>query len=152
VPISPINAFLHRLSAHRHRRWLLLLFLVVVLAGMGTWAYGLFFVSPASVLHQYCADLTAGNYQGIYDLYAMNYQFQVGEESAFATASEQADSGKGGVRSCTVGTVSQSGSSGNGIVTITYGNGSTASLDIQLERNTPDNPNNDWQIDSIFPQ
>ncbi len=148
VPTSPINAFIHRLYAHRRRRWFLLLPVVVVLVCIGAWVYELFFVSPASVLHQYCADLTAGNYQGIYDLYSMNYQTQIGEESAFATASEQADSSKGGVKSCTVGTVNQSGSSGDGIVTITYGNGSTASLDIQLDNNN----NNGWQIDQIFSQ
>jgi hypothetical protein len=148
VPISPINTFIHRLFTDRRRRWFLLLPIVVVLVCIGAWVYELFFVSPASVLHQYCADLTAGNYQGIYDLYSMNYQTQIGEESAFATASEQADSSKGGVKSCTVGTVNQSGSSGDGIVTITYGNGSTASLDIQLDNNN----NNGWQIDQIFSQ
>ncbi len=116
--------------AKKSSRGLIIVIAVVallVLIGIGAGAYA--FVqsrpSPQKTLSAYCNDLKSGDYQGLYNLYSARSRKQL-TEPQFAQILGLAESGEGGVKNCTVNSVTQTSSTtANGSVTYTFGNGKT---------------------------
>jgi hypothetical protein len=141
-PAPPVLVFVPTRKKHRWLWGLLLIPLALLIGGIV--ALVIFSFTPTSTLQNYCYDLTGGNYQGIYALYSTSYQSQVGSEQSFALAAERANGSKGGVTNCTVGSVSSANQAASGIVTVTYGNGSTTTFLIRLDHTT-----GVWKISDI---
>jgi hypothetical protein len=126
----------------RRGLWIALVVIAVVLVVGGGLAYYLVIQStPTKTLQTACDALKSGDYQTIYNLFTTNEQRQVGPESQYAAATQQSNSSKGGVVSCTVSGVTEQDSSASGMVTVRFGDGSTETDTIQLA-----DENGTWKI------
>lgn len=119
----------------------LIVLLLVLVVGGGVLAYTQLRSTPQKTLAAYCDGWKTGNAQEIYN------QFDAAQRAKGTVAQVQQvlDSIKqaGGVTDCTVGNVQQNGSSATGVVTLSAGNGKSAS-----ETDTLIQENGTWKIDS----
>jgi hypothetical protein len=100
--------------------------------------------TPTSVLQTACDAYERGDKQSISHLLTPEFQ-QQGEASVlYAAADPQANRQKGGIVSCTVTAVSQHGIVATGTTIITYGNGGSERIYLQLVQE-----NSKWKISNV---
>ncbi len=124
VPYPPPNyvvapAPVQPQKTDRRRTWLIvgIVAAVVVLACVLASALGAIFGStPTKTLTTFCNDVVNDNFSDAYQQLSSGFQSKV-SETEFDTEMQQITTASGGMRSCTVGNVSDNGSTGNGVVT-----------------------------------
>lgn len=99
--------------------------------------------TPQQTLTLFCDALKSRDYATQYNLFSSSVQSRA-SEAQYAAQVEQSDSQAGGVTSCIVSNVNQSGSSATGTLSLTFGNGVTGDefYTLILE-------NGVWKINSI---
>jgi hypothetical protein len=122
---------------------IVVILLLVVGGGAGAFYYFQNLPSPRHTLQTYCNDLKSGDYQGVYNLYSSSQRSQM-SEAEFASVFELGINSEGGVKSCTVGNVTQDTSTtAHGDVTYVFGNGKSETGGGSLIYE-----NGDWKLDS----
>jgi hypothetical protein len=118
----------------------LVILLLLILGGGGFFAYMQLRSTPQKTLTAYCDGWKTGNAQEIYN------QLDAAEQAKGTVAEIQQTLNSlkllGGVTSCTVSNVQQTGSTATGVVTLVVGNGKSAS-----ETDTLIQENGTWKID-----
>ena len=99
--------------------------------------------NPTKTLQAYCDGLRNGDYQTAYNQLSNTIQGQV-TETQFADSNRQAANTAGGISSCTVNSVNQSGSSATG--QITFNTGSNQSV---VDVYNLINDNGTWKISGV---
>jgi len=129
----------------RRGLWIALVVAAVVLVagGSGVAYYLANQSTPTRTLQTACDALKNQDYQTVYNLFTADEQRQLGPESQYAAVTQQSNSSKGGVVSCTVNGVTEQGSSASGTVILRFGDGSTETDTIQLA-----DVNGTWKISS----
>lgn len=96
--------------------------------------------TPTKTLQSYCDAFKSGDYQSAYNQLSSSLQSQV-TESQFANVEDTSIRPLGGVSSCNVSNVNQSGSSATGTITYTFGDGKSGPVPYTLV-----DENNTWKI------
>jgi hypothetical protein len=103
---------------------------VVLVAGGGGIAYYVVnLLSPAHFAQTLCDEYKSGDYRAFYDNSTADLQSQFGPEDSWIAASQQYVSQHGGVVSCTITALTQTGSTATGTAVLTYGDGSQLTVD-----------------------
>ncbi len=130
----------------RRRLWIgLAIIAVVLMAAGGGFVY--YFVNqstPTKTLQAACDDEKSQDYQGLYNLFTLDFQRQIASEGQFAANEKSGNDSRGGIVSCTINAVNENGSSASGTIVWTYGNGSTSTVTYQLA-----DENGTWKISGV---
>lgn len=121
--------------------WITIIVLLVLVIGGGSVYYFVIRSTPQKTLAAYCDGWKTSNAQEIYN------QLDAAQQAKTTVSAIQKAMGLvsvvGGIKDCTVGSVQENGSTATAIVTITLGDGKTAS-----ETDTLVQENGTWKLDS----
>lgn len=142
-PGYPQSAYPGQPLPKRRRTGLIITIVIVVLLLVvaGLYGIGKSISSPTNTLQSYCSDLQSGDYAGVYGLFTSSGQAQI-NEAQFVDLLKAEVNQEDGVKSCTVGTVTQdSDTSAHGSVKLTFGNGKSETDTVPMTKE-----NGTWKL------
>jgi hypothetical protein len=134
-----------RQQKSRRRRWMVLSCLgviVLLVAVVGSAMYSNR-STLSKTLDTTCNAFRTGDFPTVYNQFSSSYQSQSGGEASWEAATKQGVSSQGGVANCTYSNVTDNGSAGSDVMSLTFGYGV-----VETFQQTLIVENGVWKIDS----